>query len=54
MTRSSHSERKRKELRGGNRERMAECNAMEAFRRYEYGHSEERKGDIREQLGISN
>jgi hypothetical protein len=31
MTRSKYSERKRKELRGGHRERMAECSAIEAF-----------------------
>jgi hypothetical protein len=30
MTRSSHSEKKRREFRGGERERMAECNAIEA------------------------
>jgi hypothetical protein len=31
MTRSSHSERKRREFCGGERERMAECSAIEAL-----------------------
>jgi len=33
ITRSSHSERKRKELSGGNRERMAECSMTDALRK---------------------
>lgn len=32
ITRSSHSERKRRDFGGGERERMAECSAIEALR----------------------